>query len=36
VDIGIKAFLPGSQIEVRPVRNLEGYIGTEIEVRVIS
>ena len=36
VDIGIKAFLPGSQIEVRPVRNLEGYIGTEIEVRVIK
>src|SRR5258708_34749470 len=34
VDIGIKAFLPGSQDEVRPVRNLDGYIGTEIEVRV--
>jgi small subunit ribosomal protein S1 len=36
VDIGIKAFLPGSQIEVRPVRNLDSYIGTEIEVRVIK
>jgi len=36
VDIGIKAFLPGSQIEVRPVRNLDGYIGTEIDVRVIK
>ncbi len=36
VDIGIKAFLPGSQIEVRPVRNLDGYIGTELEVRVIK
>jgi small subunit ribosomal protein S1 len=36
VDIGIKAFLPGSQIEVRPVRNLDGYIGQEIEVRVIK
>ena len=36
VDIGIKAFLPGSQVEVRPVRNLDGYIGTEIEVRVIK
>jgi len=24
VDIGIKAFLPGSQVEVRPVRNLDG------------
>jgi small subunit ribosomal protein S1 len=36
VDIGIKAFLPGSQVEVRPVRNLDSYIGTEIEVRVIK
>ena len=36
VDIGIKAFLPGSQIEVRPVRNLDGYVGQEIEVRVIK
>src|SRR6201995_4554666 len=36
VDIGIKAFLPGSQVEVRPVRNLDGYIGQELEVRVIK
>ena len=36
VDIGIKAFLPGSQVEVRPVRNLDAYIGQEIEVRVIK
>ena len=36
VDIGLKAFLPGSQVEVRPVRNLDGYLGTEIEVRVIK
>jgi small subunit ribosomal protein S1 len=36
VDIGIKAFLPGSQVEIRPVRNLDGYIGQELEVRVIK
>src|ERR1700743_3035003 len=36
VDIGIKAFLPGSQVEGRPGRTLYGYIGTEIEVRVIK
>jgi small subunit ribosomal protein S1 len=36
VDIGIKAFLPGSQLEIRPVRNLDGYIGQPIEVRVIK
>jgi len=27
VDIGIKAFLPGSQLEIRPVRNLDAYLG---------
>ena len=36
VDIGIKAFLPGSQVEIRPVRNLDAYIGQPIEVRVIK
>ncbi|SEG61812.1 SSU ribosomal protein S1P [Bryocella elongata] len=36
VDIGIKAFLPGSQVEIRPVRNLDAYIGQELEVRVIK
>ena len=36
VDIGLKAFLPGSQIEIRPVRNLDGYLGQQIEVRVIK
>jgi len=37
VDIlGARAFLPGSQVDVRPVRNLDGYKGQEIEVRVIK
>jgi len=36
VDIGIKAFLPGSQLEVRPVRNLDAYIGQQIDIRVIK
>ncbi len=36
VDIGMKAFLPGSQLEIRPVRNLDGYLGQQIEVRVIK
>ncbi|HEY0566047.1 MAG TPA: 30S ribosomal protein S1 [Terriglobales bacterium] len=38
VDIGggVKAFLPGSQVDSRPVRNLETYKGQEIEVRVIK
>jgi small subunit ribosomal protein S1 len=36
VDIGMKAFLPGSQLEIRPVRNLDGSLGQQIEVRVIK
>src|ERR1700728_3694937 len=36
VDIGLKAFLPGSQLELRPVRNLDAYIGQPIQVRVIK
>ncbi|MGA3335343.1 MAG: 30S ribosomal protein S1 [Terracidiphilus sp.] len=36
VDIGIKAFLPGSQLEIRPVRNLDTYLGQPIEVRIIK
>jgi small subunit ribosomal protein S1 len=36
VDIGIKAFLPGSQVEVRPVRNLDTYIGQQLDVRIIK
>src|SRR6202522_1715513 len=36
VDIGLKAFLPGSQLEIRPVRNLDGYLGQQIEVPFIK
>ena len=36
IDIGLKAFLPGSQLEIRPVRNLDGYLGQQIEIRVIK
>ncbi len=27
VDIGVKAFLPGSQVDIRPTKNLDQYIG---------
>ena len=33
---GVPAFLPGSQVDVRPVRNLEVFRNQEIEVRVIK
>src|SRR6202163_2733432 len=36
VDIGVKAFMPGSQVDTHPVRNLETLKGHEIEVRVIK
>src|SRR5499425_2574623 len=36
VDIGVRAFLPGSQIDVRPVKNLDHLRGKEIECRVIK
>jgi small subunit ribosomal protein S1 len=36
VDIGVRAFLPGSQIDVRPVKNLDALRGKEIECRVIK
>src|SRR5688500_11349261 len=34
VDIGVRAFLPGSQIDVRPVRNLDALRGQELRMRV--
>jgi small subunit ribosomal protein S1 len=36
VDIGISAFLPGSQVDLRPVRNLDRFIGQKLEFKVIK
>ena len=36
VDIGVRAFLPRSQIDVRPVRNLDALKGQELRMRVIK
>lgn len=36
VDIGVKAFLPGSQIDLRPTRNLDKYIGKTMKFKVIK
>ncbi len=36
VDIGVPAFLPGSQIDVRPVRNFEKYIGETFDFNVLK
>jgi small subunit ribosomal protein S1 len=34
VDIGVRAFLPGSQYDLRPVQNLDDLLGTEMQVRI--
>jgi len=36
VDIGLKSFLPGSQIDLRPVRNLEKLIGDRFQMKIIK
>ena len=36
VDIGVKAFLPGSQVDLRPVRNLEGLLGEKMQFKIIK
>jgi len=33
---GVKAFLPGSQVDLRPIRNLEKLIGQTYEFKVIK
>ena len=36
VDIGLEAFLPGSQADVRPVKNLATLVGTEHDFRIVK
>ena len=36
VDIGVKAFLPGSQVDLRPVRNLDKLIGQRFPFKIIK
>ncbi len=36
VDVGARAFLPGSQADIRPVRNLDALKGQEFEVRIVK
>ena len=36
VDIGLRAFLPGSQIDLRPMRNLERLIGERFKMKIIK
>ena len=36
VDVGVRAFLPGSQVDVQPIRNLDSWCGRELRMRMIK
>jgi len=37
VDVfGVEAFLPGSQIDVKPIRDFDVYVGKKMEVKVVK
>lgn len=36
VDIGVRAFLPGSQVDIKPIRNLDHFVSQEIRVRILK
>ena len=36
VDIGVRAFLPGSQVDIRPIRNLDRLVGEDFFFKIIK
>ena len=36
VDVGVPAFLPGSQIDIRPQRNLDKFVGQDLEFKILK
>jgi small subunit ribosomal protein S1 len=36
VDIGVKAFLPGSQLDTKPVKNLDKFVGKKLKFKIIK
>lgn len=36
VDVGTKAFMPSSQLDLRPVHNLESFVGADIPVKILK
>jgi small subunit ribosomal protein S1 len=36
VDVGVVAFMPGSQIDVRPGQNLDSFVGKDIPVKIVK
>jgi len=36
VDVGVPAFMPGSQIDPRPMHNLDSFLGQDIPVKIVK
>jgi len=36
VDVGVPAFLPGSQVDIRPQRNLDKFVGEKLEFKILK
>ncbi len=36
VDVGVPAFMPGSQIDTRPTHNLDAFLGQDVPVKVVK
>ena len=36
VDVGVVAFMPGSQVDVRPLHNLDSFVGKDIPVKIVK
>lgn len=36
IDVGVPAFMPGSQIDVRPIHNLDSFLGQDIPVKIVK
>ncbi|MCM0606705.1 MAG: 30S ribosomal protein S1 [Xanthomonadaceae bacterium] len=36
VDIGVKAFLPGSQLDTKPIKNLDKFVGQKMKFKIIK
>lgn len=36
VDVGVQAFLPGSQADLRPIRNLDELVGKTLEFKILK
>ncbi|HTP86858.1 MAG TPA: 30S ribosomal protein S1 [Bryobacteraceae bacterium] len=36
VDVGVVAFMPGSQIDLRPIHNLDTWVGKDIPVKIVK